>query len=451
MIFLSRDQLVEARSLGNSSGPSACLTARRPSAEPVSRKLPNGPAPRAGAPSSGYCCRADLDSGRQWKSASGPSAKIYSFMLHRLIVALSLIAAPPAFLITAITPALAAKTVFTVGNYPVDATARDAVAAKKQALRAGRDAAFHSLLKRLVPVAVYPRLRRLSKLKSADFIDGIAVRSEQNSRTEYIASLDFSFRPKLVRALLRRQGIPFLEEQAQQVVVIPVYRAPAATAAGVPRDYGQAKGAANWRDVWRDLDLRHSLTPVKLAALKKEIHPDTITSLLAGDNSSFRILTSEYASEFVVLAVAEPELSTKRLKVTLVGRDAVNFFTLSTNYRIQEDLLYTSELAAVVGLGVLEGRWKAVMTPGVSAAAANREPESVRFIVTFANARQWRDIRTKIARTSGVEQMEVAGISARGATVTLQYPGGVEQLAEGLQQQGLYLRQAGGGWLLQGG
>ena len=48
--------------------------------------------------------------------------------------------------------AQAAETVFTVGNYPVEARADNAVAAKTQALADGQQAAFRSLLKRLVPV-----------------------------------------------------------------------------------------------------------------------------------------------------------------------------------------------------------------------------------------------------------------------------------------------------------
>src|SRR5262249_15930006 len=48
--------------------------------------------------------------------------------------------------------------VFTVCNYPVEARADNAVAAKSKALSDGQQAAFRSLLKRLVPVNSYPRL-----------------------------------------------------------------------------------------------------------------------------------------------------------------------------------------------------------------------------------------------------------------------------------------------------
>jgi len=153
-----------------------------------------------------------------------------------------------------------------------------------------------------------------------------------------------------------------------------------------------------------------------------------------------------------VLAVAEPDLGTNRLNVTLIGRDAVNTFKLRRSYRINDDFFFAAETSAVIGLGVLEGRWKATMVPTAAGGeAGGGELAPVRFVVTFASSRQWHDMRTKIAGTAGVEQMEIGGMSARGATVSLMYPGGAEQLARGLERKGLFLRRAGGGWQLQGG
>ena len=113
---------------------------------------------------------------------------------------------------------------FTVGNYPVDATPANAVAAKQKALADGQQAAFRSLLKRLVPVTDYDRLKRLSQLKSSGFLEGVSVRCERNSSTRYIANLDFSFRADSVRAVLQQEGIPFVEEQARDIIIVPVVR-----------------------------------------------------------------------------------------------------------------------------------------------------------------------------------------------------------------------------------
>ena len=103
--------------------------------------------------------------------------------------------------------AFAVGNAFKVANYPVDATAENAVAAKKKAIDDGQQAAFRSLLKRLVPVSAYDNLEQFKTVPAGNYVDGLAIRSEQNSRTRYIASLDFSFEPNSVRQMLQSQGI----------------------------------------------------------------------------------------------------------------------------------------------------------------------------------------------------------------------------------------------------
>jgi len=336
--------------------------------------------------------------------------------------------------------------VFTVGNYPVEARAENAVSAKGKALADGQQAALHSLLKRLVPVTAYQRLRPLRQVPAADLVEGVAVRSERNSSTDYIASLDFSFQANGVRDLLRREGIPFIEEQAPQLTLVALWRS---TRLAAPKE------EAAWTNVWRGLDLEHALTPVRLEALKKGIASEAINALAEGDGSAIRALVAAYGSELVVLAVAEQDLAAKRLHVTLTGRDAAGAFALKRAYRLDPaDPGYASELAAVVSLGILEGRWKATKSaagPGADrtgVAMAAPGDSGLAIAVEFHGMSEWQDIGRRLAATPGVEGLEVAGLSARGARLTLRYAEGAERLAEALAQQGLSLRNAGGSWVL---
>src|SRR5689334_7398760 len=89
----------------------------------------------------------------------------------RVAAALALAAAMPA-------AARAADEVFTVANYPVEARADNAVAATDKALAEGQQAAFRSLLKRLVSVTAYARAKRLDATKAANLVEGVSVRSE---------------------------------------------------------------------------------------------------------------------------------------------------------------------------------------------------------------------------------------------------------------------------------
>lgn len=345
--------------------------------------------------------------------------------------------------------ARAGEEVFTVANYPVQARAENAVAAKDRALAEGQQAALRSLLKRLVPVTVHQRLRKLAPMRAGDLIEGVRVRSERNSATDYIASLDFAFQSKGVRDLLRREGLPFTDEQAPTLTVVPIWHGAAARG---------AREETSWTNVWKGLDLEHTLTPVKLQALKGGISAATVEALAAGDGAAIRTLVAAYGSELVLLAVAEEDGAAGRLNVTLVGRDAVGAFILKRAYRLDAaDPGYTSELAAVISLGILEGRWKATKVRGVAGApagsggggAASAGGSDMLIAVEFQGMSEWQDISRRLASLPGVEELEVAGLSARGARVTLRYAEGAERLADALAEQGLSLRNAGGNLILR--
>ena len=248
--------------------------------------------------------------------------------------------------------------------------------------------------------------------------------------------------------MLRREGLPFTDEQAPALTVVPIWRGGANVA---PRD------EAAWTNVWRGLDLEHALTPVKLQLLKKELPPQAINALVDGDGAAIRALVAAYGSEFIVIAAAEQDAAAGRLHVTLAGRDAVGAITLRRAYRLDAaDPGYASELAAVISLGIIEGRWKAVKSSagrmaaagvGAAPAAASRDSEML-IAVEFRGMGEWQDISRRLAATPGVEDLDVAGLSARGARVTLRFPEGAQRLADALAQQGLVLRNAGGNWVL---
>jgi hypothetical protein len=290
-----------------------------------------------------------------------------------------------------------------------------------------------------MPVMAYPRSRQLASVKAVELIEGVKVRSERNSRTEYSASYDFYFRPKSVRDLLRREDIPFTDEQAPIVTVIPLWQTASKSSLG---------SQAAWINSWKGLDLENSLTPVRLEPLTSEVRPDTVAAVVGGDEGAMRVLGGHHRTPAALLAVAEPDAAAGRLVVTLAGRDAVGAFVLTRQYRIDAaDPGYARELAAIVALRTLEGRWKAVHTRAVAAVAAPGETELL-IAVEFQGMAQWQDIVRKLGATPGVEELDVAGLSARSARVTLRYGGGARRLADVLARQGLDLRSVGGSWHL---
>jgi Uncharacterized protein conserved in bacteria (DUF2066) len=338
-------------------------------------------------------------------------------------------------------PAAASDKVYTVANYPVEAVAEDAVAAKQKALADGQQAAFRSLLKRLIPVMAYSRAKQFASVEAAELVDSVRVRSERNSRTEYVATYDFTFRAKSIRDMLRREGIPFTDEQAPVTILIPVWQAASGGAASTAAQ-------AAWTNNWRGLDLENSLTPIKIEALRKDANPTTVAAVVSGDPGAVRSLAMLYKTDRILVVAAETDAATGRLAVILAGRDAVGPFVLKRQYRVDRaDPGYAREFAAVVGLRTLEGRWKAVNTRGDSTAGAPGGTDLL-ISVEFRGMAEWQDISRRLSATPGVEELDVAGLSARGARVTLRFAEGAQRLAEELARSGLSLRSNGGAWVL---
>ena len=361
--------------------------------------------------------------------------------LRRIVCAALAGGAALAGLATVAVPAALAATddVYTVGNYPVDAQAADAVAAKEKALEEGQQAAFRSLLKRIVPVLNYDRLKQLSALKSSDFFEGVSVRSERNSRTRYIASLDFSFRPESVRAVLQQEGLPFVEEQAREIIVVPVVR-------DAQGNVDTGAGQRTWTETWKSLDLEHTLAPVELQALKPAINADMLTALQQGRRDAQGEVASAYGRPQVVFVFAELDSSTHRLNVTFSGLDAVGPLYLKRSYRVPDgDTGYAMELAAVIGQGVLEGRWKSVQI-GAGAAARGM---FISLKARYSGFNEWRLMRQRLMQLQGVSDLRIDAESAQGAALTMRYPGTAAELASALNAQGLALESGAEGLILR--
>lgn len=163
------------------------------------------------------------------------------------------------------------------------------------------------------------------------------------------------------------------------------------------------------------------------------------------------ILQEEYGTRSIVLAFAEPRSDGRKLTISLIGIDAVGPLRLRRNLPIdQGDLGFTTELAAVIGLGILEGRWKAVNAGASgSAQSAAGGGEMVKFTVAYNGIGDWQRIRQQLTQIPGVSGLGTNAVSARGAEVTLLYPGGVAAFQGRLPERGFQLNNFGGVWVLE--
>lgn len=345
------------------------------------------------------------------------------------------------WLVAGMTPAQAqGGGLFTVAKVSVDVTAKDAVAAKEQALAEAKQQALRTIFKRLAPYAAYDRLPAVKSESIDDMLSTYSIRSEQNSRTRYIATIDFNFHDAAVRRQLSDSNVIYSDVQSPVVAVVPVF---------INGGKVDSTGRDPWRTAWLGLDLAHAVTPVRLANHGGSLDAAAVSAIVAGEGDGFARLRETQKTDRLVLAVAESNEGTKRLNLKLYGLDAAGAFALAQSVPVYADgVKEAAARAAELSLAVLENRWKLTQTISDGGSAADLERHSVMLTVEFSSLREWQDIRSRLSKVPGVQALEIASLSARSADVTLRYPGGAPSLAAKLPAYSMSLVDVGGGALL---
>lgn len=330
--------------------------------------------------------------------------------------------------------------VYTVAKVSVSADAQDAVAAKEKALAQAQQDAFRQLMKRMTHYNMYSRFPVLEDALIERMVDGFAVRRESNSNTRYIATLDFTFEPTAVRDILNRFNLPFTDQQAPQVLMLPVMV-----------EAGAIKSTDNpWFVALEGIDGENGLTPIKLAPPRQDISPSMVNDLANHSQGLFETLKYQYRAEKLVLAVAEVDGLATQLNLRLVGHDAVGNFSWQRSFRIYgRDTAYAADMAAKVALKVIEGRWKTVRLESQGALSA--EPatiETLSITAQFSGLKEWQEMRRRLQQVPGLQTLDVKSLNARGADLSVDFSGGAERLAKAAQSQGLALEDRGGSLVL---
>jgi hypothetical protein len=333
--------------------------------------------------------------------------------------------------------------IYSVAKVSVTADADNAVAAKEKALADAQQIALRRLLKRMTHGQSHSRLPVLTDDMVERMVDGMAVRRESNSNTRYIATLDFSFEPAAVRDILNRFGLPYTDQQAPQVMMLPMM-----IEGGAPRP------ATNnaWYSALSAVDGDHALAPVKLTPPRSDVTAAMIGDLAGNSRGVFETLKYQYRSENLVLAVAEVDPQATQLRMRLIGQDAVGAFALDRTFRIPErDIDFTASLAAQIAVKVIEGRWKTTRLASQGALTSGGAPvdlETIALTAQFSGLKAWQQMRARLQKVPGVQGLDVKALNARGASLTVDFPGGADRLAQAAQSQGLALEQRGPDWLL---
>ncbi len=197
------------------------------------------------------------------------------------------------------------------------------------------------------------------------------------------------------------------------------------------------------------MDTEHALTPLKLVPPRSNLSPEMLNGLGADPRSLFETLTYQYRSENLILAIADVDAQATELRLRLIGRDAVGGFAFDRKFRIHErDINAATDMVAQISVKIVEGRWKRTQLANQGALAGPADLETVSLVAQFSGLKAWQAMRSRLQKVPGVQNVDIKALNARGANLSVDFPGGAERLAQAAQSQGLGLEQQGGAWVL---
>lgn len=324
----------------------------------------------------------------------------------------------------------AAADIFTVRGVHVDKTAESAAAARSAAQVEGQRLALIAMMKKLTLPDDWASLPAVDDAIAQNAVRGFQVASEKTSSTRYIAEMIVSFQPEAVRRLLRGAGIPFAETQARPAVLLPVLR----------RDGTLVLWEENnpWRDAWASLRPEDELAPLILPIGEimemSTVPAETAVSDSEEARTALADLAANYGTSKVVVAVAALGADGS-LQVTMTHRGGTApSAPLSGTYQAEgRDLPQLLEAAAADMLSGIAVQWKRQII------VRDGTLSTLTVQADFATLSEWETIRKGLTSTPLVQDMEVAGISPRGAEIRISHKGSTEMLALSLAQQNVTL------------
>jgi Uncharacterized protein conserved in bacteria (DUF2066) len=353
-------------------------------------------------------------------------------------------------------PAMAqgAGSLYEVAKISVDATAADAVAAREIGMAEAQLRAIKTVLRRVAPAGAEEQLPELSQEDVEGLVNGVSIRNEQNSTTRYIATLDVSVNEQGLKQLLQEHGIPFSEERAPSISILPIVTGG-----------GAVKSDEAWRQAWEDLDLAHSMTPATILRPRPELGLDTVKAVLDGDAQALESLQTEY--DYAPLVIAVGEAVGGQFVTRLAGADGVGAINYGQSEKFSGSPKAAQREAAAMAFAVIENRWKVANSgdqpttevryeeggerprAGGETPPKTEVPRNVVALVEFQGLKDWQEIRGRLMNVAGIQGLEVNSLSARGASITFDYAGSLGRLQKELGQNGFLFDEREGTFVLR--
>jgi Uncharacterized protein conserved in bacteria (DUF2066) len=333
--------------------------------------------------------------------------------------------------------------IFTVLDVSVDATAKNAAAARVLARAQGHKSAYQRLIMRLVPRDRQRDVPRLDAEAVASLVSNFEVDAEKTSPIRYLGKLKFRFKRRAVTNFLRDAGIPFAVTRSKPLLVLPVYRS-----AGV---YLLWDNPNPWRAAWAALPPADGLVPmIHPAGDLADVNDISAEQAVIGDVGRLRAIAGRYGAAGVVLALAVPsrDRASRRpvIQVTVtrfaeVGQDRgmVRGFLASPGQTMAELI----KIAARTMSSRIEEDWKSdnLLRFGQDREILVRAP--------LTGLPDWIALARRLQEVAFIRKSALVALTRKSATIRLGFLGDEEQLALALAQQDVRLTRGPNSWILR--
>ncbi len=353
-----------------------------------------------------------------------------------------------------------AESFMTVGGVSVDVTAKNAAAARDQAIATVQRKAFDKLIKRLVPGAADQARLNPSQADIESFVQDFAVDNERTSAVRYIGLYTVRFRASRIHKYLADSGVTSVGD-LQQVLVVPVYHTPAGH---MLWEQGNA-----WRTAWERGGFGEG--PVTLILPNADTFDTGALSATAAENGSATALDAmigRYHAAGIAVVTAEARdpihgpVSGLTVDIALYdGRSRKNSQTLTIDPVSGEQPEKTLMRAAAAAAAALEDNWSqtvaSIGSTGLSAPvpmlaspetqdqAANGSGTVYSIVMPLTGIGEWVALRDRLGAIPGVQLLSLDALTREGAALTLDFAGDPLALQAALAGSGYVLAQTAPG------
>ncbi len=318
---------------------------------------------------------------------------------------------------------------FSASGIQVDVTAKNAAAAREQAMQDGQKRALMVVMERITPSYVVEQLAELVPDDILNFVQDISVLNEKTSSVRYMATLEVRFNPDAVRELLRQNGLPYVRTSGKPLLILPIYKR-SVSSSPVLWEEDNA-----WLRSWINRSAESYMVPlfVPMGELS-DLQTLTVDQIINGDLVAAQALAKRYEAEGILIV----ELIRNGQTFTVKGR-AMDEMTASEIPNFSFSLPLTKNTATTFARAVkkvvehLESVWKSEQMVQFNEAA------SLVALVPVPNLEQWEKIKERLDRIPLISSYYLQAARSGVLQLTIFFAENLERLQKEMNKRMLSL------------